>query len=59
MHRKSLHMVSLQGDLRVTIITKISSFISVSVILYINDDILYTTGIQAQENGLEKAELVV
>ena len=52
-------MVSLQGDLRITVITRISPFISVFVILHINDDILYTTGIQAQENGLEKAELVV
>lgn len=52
-------MVSLQGDLRITVITRLSPFISVFIILYINDDILYTTGIQAQETGLERAELVV
>ena len=52
-------MVSLQGDLRITVITRISPFISVFVILHINDDILYTPAIQAQDSGLEKAELVV
>ena len=59
MHLKSLFMVSLQGDLRITVITREPPLISVFIILYINDDILYPAGIQAQDDGLEKTEIVV
>ena len=55
----SLNFVSLQGELRITVITRESPFISVFIILYINDNLLYPTGIQAQDSGLEKAELVI
>ena len=59
MHLKPFYFVLLQDDLRITVITRISPFIPVFIILYINDDLLYPTGIQAQDNGLEKAEIVV
>ena len=52
-------IVSLQCDLRITVITRKSPFIFVFIILYINDDILYPAGIQAQDDGLEKTEIVV